>query len=188
MSATQILLVVFCLVAFNRNGDSKRYTVSHERDAVYQQLVDLARKEIGTREGDVPNTGQKVSAYLRYTGINRPAPWCAAWVSYVYGQAGLAAPRTAWSPALFPASRQVKAPKAGLILGIYYTQLGRIGHCGIVEKLVGSYVYSIEGNTSASNERDGDGVWRKIRHRRSIRCYADWVQHLVSKKGVAHER
>ena len=142
----------------------------------YLHLITIAQKEIGTREADVPNAGKKVSEYLRYTGIKVPAPWCAAWLSYVFGQAGYPAPKTAWSPALFPLARQVPSPAPGLVLGIYYASLKRVGHCGIIERVSGDWCMSIEGNTSATNERDGDGVWRKTRHKRSIHCYADWIK------------
>ena len=157
----------------------------HAPNNPYLDIVTIAQKEIGTREAAVPNTGKKVSEYLRYTGIKIPAPWCAAWLSYVFGQAGYPAPKTAWSPDLFPAARQVQAASTGCILGIYYASLKRIGHCGIVERIKGDWCMSIEGNTSALNEREGDGVWRKTRHKRSIRYYADWIkgQTNVIKKG-----
>jgi len=177
MATIKFLLGFLCFIALCSSRGIERHNliqdVNHEP---YQRIVAAAQKEIGTREASVPNTGQKVSAYLRYAGIKTAAPWCAAWVSYVFGQAGYSQPKTAWSPDLFPASRQVGEARPGLVLGIYYSSLGRIGHCGIVESLRGEYVNSIEGNTSAANERDGDGVWRKVRHKRSIRCYADWIK------------
>lgn len=185
MATVKILFCIICLAFAGSGRGAQRSDIRHGNlDEPYRRIVDAARKEIGTREAHVPNTGPKVSAYLRYTGIKIPAPWCAAWVSYVFGQAGYSQPKTAWSPDLFPASRQVGEARPGLVLGIYYASLGRIGHCGIVESLLGDYVNSIEGNTSAANERDGDGVWRKVRHRRSIRCYADWVKAPVSRKGL----
>jgi len=177
MATVKILLCIVCLAFAGSSRGAHRSNIRYGKaDEAYQRVVAAAQKEIGTREGNVPNTGQKVSAYLRYTGIKTAAPWCAVWVSYVFGQAGYSQPKTAWSPDLFPASRQVKEPKPGNVLGIYFSSLGRIGHCGIVENLRGEYVNSIEGNTSAANERDGDGVWRKVRHTRSIRCYADWIK------------
>ena len=180
MATVKMLLCTLCLAIISSSGGIERdYIRNINVDEPYQRIVAAAKKEIGTLEGDVPNTGPKVSAYLRYVGIKIAAPWCAAWVSYVFGKAGYLQPKTAWSPALFPASRLVRKAKPGIVLGIYYASLNRIGHCGIVESLRGDFVYSIEGNTSAANERDGDGVWRKVRHKRSIRCYADWVSdHL----------
>lgn len=202
MATAKILLCAFCFALTGCSGGTERnylaqpnahrpigtysdvndrrpilnFKTDHNVDEHYRRIVDAARKEIGTREGNFPNTGPKVSAYLSYVGIKTAAPWCAAWLSYVFGQAGYPQPKTAWCPSLFPASRQAREAKEGLVLGIYFAHLGRLGHCGIIERVNGSYIMSIEGNTSAANERDGDGVWRKLRHKRSIRCYADWIR------------
>ncbi len=66
--------------------------------------------------------------------------------------------------------------KTGLVFGIYFPHLKRIGHCGIVERLQGDFVVSIEGNTNVNGGREGDGVYRKLRHKRSIAKYADWIR------------
>jgi hypothetical protein len=133
-----------------------------------------------------------------------PAPWCAAWVSRCFGRAGHGEPRTAWSPVLFPGARSGQVPKErivsyldpsilrndkriirndgvrrddenlrGLVYGIYFPGLKRIGHCEIVERVQGDFVMGIEGNTNA--DRDGDGVYRRTRHKRTISRYADWL-------------
>ena len=156
-------------------GRAFGYSVKrHADDGADQRIVAAARKEIGTREGSLPNNGDKVSAYLRYTGIRSPAKWCAAFVSYVFGQAGYPAPKTAWSPDLFPAKRLVRQPRPGVVLGIYFGSLKRIAHCGIVEAVKGSWVFSIEGNTNLQGSREGDGVYRRMRHVRSIYRFAEW--------------
>ena len=180
MATGKIVLGFFCLIALGSSwGTERRNLTQDPRQEAYQRVLTAAQKEVGVREGRVANTGTRVSEYLRYVGFKTPQPWCAAWVSYVFKQAGFGAPRTAWSPALFPQSRQVREPAPGVVFGIYYAALGRVGHCGVVERLAGDWVYSIEGNTGSRNERDGDGVWRKLRHRRSIRCYADWLKGQV---------
>lgn len=178
MATIRILLGIALLIAFvSSRGIERNHLKSHVDDGAYQRIVAAARKETGVREGHVPNTGEKVSVYLRYVGINYPAPWCAAWVSYVFGQAGYSAPKTAWSPDLFPAKRSFKAARPGLVLGIYYPALKRIAHCGIVERVSGDWCFSIEGNTNVNGSREGDGVYRRRRHKRSIYSYADWIKH-----------
>lgn len=177
MAATKFFLGFFCLVVINSAGDIfGRNLKGYAEHGADQRVVAAAQREIGTREGDVPNAGKKVSEYLRYTGIRRPEKWCAAWVSYVFGQAGYAEPKTAWSPALFPAARSVKEARPAMVLGIYYPALKRIGHCGIVEAVRNDWVYSIEGNTNVEGSREGDGVYRRVRHVRSIHRFADWVK------------
>lgn len=176
MAAIKFLPGLLCLIVIGSAGHIfGSHLNSDADDGLHQRLVAAARKEIGTREGTVANAGAKVSAYLRYTGIRFPAPWCAAWVSYVFGQAGHQAPKTAWSPDLFPVARQVKEAAPGLVLGVYFPALKRIAHCGIVEQVQNDWVGSIEGNTNLKGSREGDGVYRRMRHRRSIYCYANWL-------------
>lgn len=176
MAAIKFFLGFLCLVIIDVSGRSfGRNIKSDVNDGAYQRVVAAAQKEIGTREGNVQNTGKRVAEYLRYTGIKVPEKWCAAWVSFVFGQAGYAAPKTAWSPALFPASRQVKKAGPGMVLGIYYASLKRIAHVGIVEEVKNDWIFSIEGNTNVSGSREVDGVYRRTRHIRSIHRFADWV-------------
>lgn len=177
MATVRILLGIALLVAFGSSrGIERNYLRSYADDEAYQRIVAAAQKETGAREGHVPNTGPEVSVYLGYVGLKTPAPWCAAWVSYVFGQAGYSSPKTAWSPDLFPAKRCVKTARPGLILGIYYPALKRIAHCAIVERVSGSWCMSIEGNTNINGSREGDGVYRRTRHIRSIHRFADWLK------------
>ncbi|WP_316788779.1 peptidoglycan-binding protein [Pedobacter frigoris] len=161
----------------------------------YETIIGIARKEIGVVERTGRNDGERIAEYLAYCNIKSPAPYCAAWVSWVFGQAGYSLPRTAWSPALFPKGRVLVSSLAkaisprggernrehryggqGLVYGIWFTKLNRIGHCGIVESLKGDWINGIEANTNVQGSREGDGVWRRIRHRRTIHCFADWLE------------
>src|SRR5690554_2059944 len=75
------------------------------------QVLQIARAEIGTT--DRPGHGavrgadrvegsgaDRVAQYLAYTHLGPGYEWCAAFVSWCFGQAGLDQPRTPWSPAL----------------------------------------------------------------------------------------
>src|SRR5690606_32655991 len=103
---------------------SKAFTTKHSGDA----LRETYRKEIGVVEEGGNNDGSRVEEYLRYCGLGKGYAWCAAFVSWCHGQAGYPEPRNAWAAALFPAARQVDAPRQGDVFGIYYTNLKRIGH------------------------------------------------------------
>ena len=195
MGAVRVLFGMFCLAGVCSSGVFSGGTVGDgtgnreiatrrsapRNDA--KRVIEIARREIGVMEKGCQNCGAAVEGYLDYVGIKTPAPWCAAWVSWVYGQAGYGEPRTAWSPALFPKERVVnldpshaRDDKTGLVFGIYFPHLKRIGHCGIVERLQGDFVVSIEGNTNMNGGREGDGVYRKLRHKRTIAKYADWIR------------
>ena len=138
-------------------------------------LLRIARAEIGVREKSGRNDGKRVEQYLHCVGLNRGEPYCAAFVSFCFKQAGHAAPRTGWSPDLFPSKTLVKQPVPGNVFGVYFPELKRIAHCGLVSGLHTDWVMTIEGNTNASGGRDGEGVYARRRHKRTIRCYADWL-------------
>ncbi|WP_316817981.1 peptidoglycan-binding protein [Pedobacter nyackensis] len=178
MAAIKFFLGFVCLIVINSSGRVFGSNLSsYGHDGHYLAIIAAARKEEGVYESDVPNSGERIAQYLRYVGIKTPAPWCAAWVSFVFGEAGYSAPKTAWSPDLFPAKRLVKAVRPGIVFGVYYPSLKRIAHCGIVEEVRNNWVFSMEGNTNVNGSREGDGVYRRTRHVRSINRFADWVKN-----------
>ena len=142
----------------------------------YGRVIEIAREEIGVRETNSPNSGIRVEAYLSYVGFKKGAPWCAAFISWVYNKAGFKTPRTAWSPALFPLTKKSTIAQPGIIFGIYFPKLKRVGHCGIVESIRDDWITTIEGNTNAAGSREGDGVYRKVRKKATIHCFSDWIR------------
>lgn len=138
------------------------------------QIVAIASKEVGVKELTGHNDGLRVEQYLVYTGNKKGDPWCASFVSWVFAQAGYSQPKTAWSPALFPKSRLTKTISEGNIFGLYFADRGRIAHAGLIERQKGNWLYTIEGNTNLAGSREGDGVYRKLRHTRTIKAYANW--------------
>ncbi|TCC99435.1 CHAP domain-containing protein [Pedobacter hiemivivus] len=170
MATIRILLgiVCFAVVGSSWGADGNRIADGDKRT-----VIETAKKEIGIRES-AENAGLRVDQYNAHVGLKK-VPWCASFVSWCFGQAGYAQPRTAWSPSLFPADRLAKNPVAGMVLGIYFEHLKRVGHCGIVEEVRNDWVYSIEGNTNLNGSREGDGVYRRMRHKRSVYCFADWL-------------
>lgn len=60
--------------------------------------------QVGVREQGT-NGGPQVEKYLRYVNLSKGDPWCAAFVCWVFGQAGVGNPKSGWSPDLFPASK-----------------------------------------------------------------------------------
>ena len=145
-----------------------------------QTIINIASAELGIREASGKNDGLRVEEYLRYTGLGKGYEWCAAFVSWVYGQAGFSAPRNPWSPALFPKAKTYwnqgkfvnlrirdSVSKAD-VFGIYGTAVKRINHVGLVKDLSRDYLLTVEGN---SNNR----VESRRRHLRTIYVVADWV-------------
>ena len=192
MSTIRILLGIFCLIAIGRNDEPSggflvQRTLIKEQGLrnkefgadsamVRKKILVIAISQIGVREASGNNDGVKVEAFLRVTNLPRGNPWCAAFVSWVFKQVGFVKPRTAWSPALFPLARLTLTPKPADVLGIYSLKLKRIAHCGLVERRQNNWIISIEGNTNTNGSREGDGVYRKWRHIRTISKFADWVK------------
>jgi len=139
-----------------------------------KNIVDIAIAEIGVREATGHNDGWRVEEYLAYTGLGKGHAWCAAFASWCYGKAGFAAPRNAWSPALFPMARRYTAQQIGQgsfrladLFAIYNQKLRRIDHVGIVRKKEGSWILTVEGNSA-------DQVLSKRRPVATIYAFSNW--------------
>jgi cell wall-associated NlpC family hydrolase len=140
-------------------------------------LVGIARGELGVREQTGNNDGPRVESYLRSVGLKKGQAWCAAFVSWIYAQAGFAKPRSGWSPDLFPSSRLARSALPGDVLGIYFKAYKRIAHVGLVIKQDGDWMLSVEGNTNLEGSREGQGVYLKKRHRKTICAFSDWLKN-----------
>ncbi len=172
MAKVKILFLAVCSLA----GLSWVNHSSHHLAALKGlEIVQIAESQLGVCELTNSNDGKAVEAYLRYTGFEKGNAWCAAFVSWVYAQAGFKAPKTAWSPALFPKSKITRSTQPGIVYGLYDRNKGRIVHCGIVKSTNSGWVMGIEGNTNAAGSVEGDGVYLKRRHTSSIHTYADWI-------------
>jgi hypothetical protein len=167
MAAARLLLVLLCALTVQR---------SRVADC---NLLNIAAKQVGVTEKTGHNDGVMVEQYLAYVRLKKGEPWCAAFISWVFGQAGYDKPRSGWSPDLLPSARRIPSPIPGAVLGIYFPQLKRIAHVGLVISSRHDWVESIEGNTNVNGSREGDGVYRKLRHKRFIYGYADWMDAKV---------
>lgn len=175
MATIHFLLGFFCLAAVGSPVEPDSHLLRSAEDKARNQLVILAQAETGVRELNLANRGKRVEQYLAYVGLQAGNPWCAAYLSWIYGQAGYAKPRSGWSPDLLPSSRLVADPKPADILGIYFPELKRIAHVGMVIRMEGDWALVSEGNTNDNGSREGDGVYIKRRHIRTIAKYANWV-------------
>ncbi|RNL89032.1 peptidoglycan-binding protein [Sinomicrobium pectinilyticum] len=146
--------------------------------------------EVGVKEATGQNDGKRIAEYLRYTGLGEGYEWCAAFVSFCFGKAGYAEPRTPWSPALFPERKVIrtkkealvsvtlkrepvgekaqKTPRAGDVFGLYNTRLGRIAHAGFIDRWTANWAYTVEGNVA-------NAVVRKRRPVRTLTVIARWT-------------
>lgn len=151
-----------------------------------------ALANVGTLEvGD--NRGKAVETYQASCKPPIPpgSPWCAAFVRFRQKDAATELnttydatfPRSGYTPdwsnwgkangkwvSVSAAKEDSTLVRVGDCALFYFSQLGRIGHIGIVVEVHDWGVWTVEGNTSPEPsdetcvERDGDGVFKKKRN------------------------
>lgn len=137
------------------------------------EFVALAHKQVGIKERRTNRT-----KYGKWYGMDGQ-PWCAMFVSWCADQVGIprtTIPKFAWTPSGYEwfrrrgqgrrVGRTTTGLKPGDIVFYWSRSTGRIGHVGIVYKVVSkTRVVTIEGNTSGGRgvDPDGGGVFLKYR-------------------------
>ena len=102
------LSVGFALILFNA-GISRAHgsgTPPLGSNSIRNKVQQIYTSQIGVREKGL-NTGPEVEQYLRYVRLSKGNPWCAAFVCWVLGEAGVSNPRSGWSPDLFGERRVI---------------------------------------------------------------------------------
>lgn len=151
--------------------------------ATANDILKKAAGEIGYIALNDPEQGSKYGrAYAEmvgdsyFAGPSKSVPWCAMFVSWVFNQCGQSMPGlpTASCSVIRNANRGTArevsktSAKPGDIVLFDWNPAGGDGpdHVGIVEKNCGSYIQTIEGNTSSGNsgsQSNGGGVYRRTR-------------------------
>ena len=134
-----------------------------------ERALQKAITQIGQKEDPLgSNWGVPVKNYLKSVGINFPASWCMAFVYWCFQdslQDGEVNPliktggvMAHWNKAT---KNRVTLPSSG---DIFIMDFGKgLGHTGIVEKVEGDVLHTIEGNTNDTGSREGIEVCRKQR-------------------------
>lgn len=174
-----------------------------------QQILDLARSQIGTLETPPGSNRIKYNDWYVREGYGEAkwylnAQWCAIFVSWLYAQLGAAgkdvaadqklAPIHAWTPSgleWFEARGLVtrgRSPRPGDVFYVQYpSQTARVGHVGIVEAVLSpTQIQTIEGNTNTTGSSEGIGVFR-LRRTISDRLYFCHPRYANNPPGGAPE-
>ena len=153
-------------------------------DKFLDSAIMIAAGEEAKQVREVPknsNCGPEVNEYLRRVGVPPGNSWCCAFVYWCFDEAakkmGRSNPmvKTAgclnhWNNAGAQGAQRIRKQeavenpglvKSGMILIIDHG--GGLGHTGLVEKVEGALLTTIEGNTDASRSREGGGVYRLSR-------------------------
>jgi len=127
-------------------------------------LASVGESQIGVLEQPLgSNWGPKVKEYLNSTGINFPAPWCAAFVNWclnTLGQKGYGAYVPSWDKK----ELRVETPKRNDLGLVWFSSMKRYAHIYIVTgRPSPRSVESVEENTNNGGSREGIGVFKRIR-------------------------
>ncbi len=136
-----------------KNIDIDAIDLKLNRDEVIRKrMVRLAQQQVG-------NTGE---TYWEWYGFDHRVEWCCVFVSWLANQNGVLKtdiPKFIWVKKgvdYFKSKNELKfpneyTPRAGDIIFFDWNNNLVIDHVGIVEKVEGNYVYSIEGNVGKVN-------------------------------------
>lgn len=154
------------------------------------RLISIALAEVGTREIGKNNYGPGPKKYLAACGLPEGYAYCACFVKWVHLQAGIKTKGTAWSPSwsvgpevYYKRNQSTQSVaelvEAGDVFTLYYTHLKRVGHVGLInianDPRADDWYYTIEGNTNGEGSREGDGVHKRRRLKRSIYSLARYL-------------
>lgn len=157
-------------------------------------ILAIARNEIGVCEKGNSNQVKYNHAYYGSNVSGSAYPWCCAFVWWVFNQAGAShifytnysydeshkyRHRTAYCPTLMSYHNSLghnlsknATPSPGDIVFFNWDGGSTAQHVGIVESVSGSNVITIEGNTSGSDNTNGGCVMRRTRPKSCIIGYS----------------
>jgi len=160
------------------------YPALSQTDELRACVLSSALSQVGVREATGNNDGYEIRAYLHYTGLKEGNPYCAAFCCWCFAQSCIDNPRSAWSPSMFPKDKVIYDRstdndtaefKEADVFGIYFNNLNRIAHVGLIESENEGVVRTVEANTDGSGGRDGDGVYKRKRFKRQIYKVSRWI-------------
>lgn len=140
------------------------------------KIVEIAKAEIGTTE--VPKDSNKTK-YGKWFGLDGVA-WCGMFVSWCYAMRGKPLPNIGFKKgfagcqtavAYFKKNnRIVTKPNPGDIVFFDWNLDGRYDHTGIFVEWIeeGKSFYSVEGNTSLTNQSNGGQVMLRKRNVKGV--------------------
>jgi hypothetical protein len=139
-------------------------------------LITTYTNEIGVREKG-NNRGERVCEYQLNCGFpNCGVAWCACFVKWCLDRCAIKNNINGWAASAHVKNRLTTEPKRGDLFTLYYQNLGRIGHTGFYDGNHNEIFYnSVEGNTSGSGTREGDGVYRMKRSYKATYSFSNWI-------------
>jgi hypothetical protein len=140
------------------------------------QLVATATTQVGVKETK-GNRGPKIKEYLNIVGLGEGYAWCAGFVCWCVAKTSQAAnvvvklQFSAGVLAMWNKNKELRVadPLPGDIFIMKFSN--GLGHTGIVTGVTATEINTIEGNTNDGGSREGDGVYKRKRLRKTIHGY-----------------
>lgn len=135
-----------------------------------KKTLDIAILQLGEHEEPKgSNAGHDIEEFLKSVGLGPGYPWCMAFIYFCVNEAakelGVTNPLKKTGGVLVQYNSRpllrVNVPQVGDILILDYGK-GK-GHTGIIWKIEGGVLYTIEGNTNDEGSREGYEVAKMIR-------------------------
>lgn len=151
---------------------------------VANRLEQSAKRWLHVRELTGNNDHPWIDRSMNLCGLDggKGYPWCASSQAEIHLTAEVDAPMSARVVDWFTQNVVWKKEfgqlplfeKRGMVGGLYYKRLGRLGHIFLIVGEDGNNYYTLEGNTNKAGSREGDGFYRKIRSKKSVSALADY--------------
>jgi peptidoglycan hydrolase-like protein with peptidoglycan-binding domain len=164
-------------------GNQTVAPIVEARSALLKEALRVAAAELGVMEDPLgSNSGPRINQYLASVGLNAADgsfPWCAAFIFWCFREASASlnvqnpAVRTAgaldtWNQAGIRGIRRIATAEASETPAVVQPGVvfvistgGGNGHVGLVERVDGVVLTTIEGNTNEGGSREGIGVFRR---------------------------
>ena len=176
-----MLIIHFLMVALDVRGQAIKQTTSYVPESPFSSVHTKRNKvrqiynsQIGVREKQ-PNSGTQVENYLKYVNLPAGNPWCAAFVCWVYGRAGVVNPQSGWSPALFGEGRIIWDRGEGRVSGIRDRESSiryQVSRCG-----------AINSNALSSSNFDGITLAGRCAYSPQAQVGGKFCTHVVPATG-----
>lgn len=135
--------------------------------SVLQDYLRWAAHQVGTQEQPRGSNRQPYAAMAQHTN---GFAWCATFQVAAALKTGVTLPPGANTAscalnevAYKRAGRLSTKPRVGSTFFVFFPSLGRVAHTGVVWKVAGNRVHTIEGNTNTDGSREGYAVCLRTR-------------------------
>ena len=142
------------------------------------KLQKVYRAEIGVKEATGNNDGPRIREYQSTCNLKEGDPWCAAFITWGFIQAGIPAIKSGYSPNWFTKKYLIYVkgqpnnltPRTGDVGGIWFDNKKRIAHVVFIDawEFGTAFTDTVEGNTNKQGSREGNQVSNRRRLKSQI--------------------